>query len=58
MAFCFVFEIYCLDDSYPLMDVYLKVINHQPYNEKVDIFSFAIVLWELTTSKVHCENDI
>ncbi|KMZ60519.1 Protein kinase family protein, putative, expressed [Zostera marina] len=29
-----------------------EVINHQPYNEKVDIFSFAIVLWELTTSKV------
>lgn len=28
-----------------------KVINHQPYNQKADIFSFAIVLWELVTAK-------
>ncbi|XP_021641213.2 serine/threonine-protein kinase STY8 isoform X2 [Hevea brasiliensis] len=29
-----------------------EVINHQPYNQKADIFSFAIVLWELVTAKV------
>ncbi|XP_028104539.1 DNA topoisomerase 2-like [Camellia sinensis] len=29
-----------------------KVINHQPYDQKADIFSFAIVLWELVTAKV------
>ncbi|PKA61536.1 Serine/threonine-protein kinase HT1 [Apostasia shenzhenica] len=29
-----------------------EVINHQPYDLKVDVFSFAIVLWELATSKI------
>ncbi|KAL6515432.1 hypothetical protein OROHE_018466 [Orobanche hederae] len=29
-----------------------EVINHQPYDQKADIFSFAIVLWELLTAKV------
>ncbi|XP_066168456.1 serine/threonine-protein kinase STY46-like [Oryza sativa Japonica Group] len=29
-----------------------KVINHQPYDNKADVFSFAIVLWELITSKI------
>ncbi|XP_019708410.1 serine/threonine-protein kinase STY46 isoform X2 [Elaeis guineensis] len=29
-----------------------EVINHQPYDHKADIFSFAIVLWELATSKI------
>lgn len=29
-----------------------EVINHQSYDQKVDIFSFAIVLWELATSKI------
>ncbi|XP_019053787.1 PREDICTED: serine/threonine-protein kinase STY46-like [Nelumbo nucifera] len=29
-----------------------EVINHQPYDQKADVFSFAIVLWELTTGKV------
>ncbi|PIA47742.1 hypothetical protein AQUCO_01400386v1 [Aquilegia coerulea] len=29
-----------------------EVINHLPYDQKVDVFSFAIVLWELTTAKV------
>nr|KAJ0202023.1 hypothetical protein LSAT_V11C600330210 [Lactuca sativa] len=27
------------------------VINHQQYDEKVDVFSFAIVLWELVIAK-------
>nr|GMC48407.1 serine/threonine-protein kinase STY46-like isoform X1 [Ipomoea batatas] len=34
-----------------LMDAQ-KVINHQPYDQKADVFSFAIVLWELVTAKV------
>lgn len=29
-----------------------EVINHQSYDEKADVFSFAIVLWELATSKI------
>ncbi|GAV72658.1 ACT domain-containing protein/Pkinase_Tyr domain-containing protein [Cephalotus follicularis] len=29
-----------------------EVINHQPYDQKADVFSFAIVLWELMTAKV------
>ncbi|XP_043808972.1 serine/threonine-protein kinase STY8 isoform X2 [Manihot esculenta] len=29
-----------------------EVINHEPYDQKADIFSFAIVLWELVTAKV------
>ncbi|OVA20361.1 Protein kinase domain [Macleaya cordata] len=29
-----------------------EVINHQTYDQKADVFSFAIVLWELTTAKV------
>uniref|UniRef100_A0A0D9XX50 non-specific serine/threonine protein kinase n=2 Tax=Leersia perrieri TaxID=77586 RepID=A0A0D9XX50_9ORYZ len=29
-----------------------EVINHQPYDNKADVFSFAIVLWELITSKI------
>lgn len=30
----------------------MKVINHLPYDHKVDVFSFAIVLWELLTAKI------
>ncbi|MED6200866.1 hypothetical protein PIB30_089448 [Stylosanthes scabra] len=29
-----------------------EVINHQPYDQKADVFSFSIVLWELVTAKV------
>ncbi|KAJ7006450.1 hypothetical protein NC653_005718 [Populus alba x Populus x berolinensis] len=29
-----------------------EVINHLPYDQKADVFSFAIVLWELVTAKV------
>ncbi|XP_057841092.1 serine/threonine-protein kinase STY8 isoform X1 [Cryptomeria japonica] len=29
-----------------------EVINHQPYDQKADVFSFAIVLWELLTAKL------
>ncbi|XP_018674129.2 serine/threonine-protein kinase STY17-like isoform X1 [Musa acuminata AAA Group] len=33
-----------------------EVINHQPYDQKADVFSFAIVLWELATSKIPYES--
>lgn len=33
-----------------------EIINHKPYDSKADVFSFAIVLWELATSKVPYEN--
>lgn len=33
-----------------------EVINHRPYDNKADVFSFAIVLWELATSKVPYDN--
>lgn len=29
-----------------------QVIEHKPYDEKADVFSFAVVLWELLTGKV------
>lgn len=29
-----------------------KVIEHKPYDHKADVFSFAIVIWELLTGKV------
>ncbi|XP_066351896.1 serine/threonine-protein kinase STY8-like isoform X1 [Miscanthus floridulus] len=33
-----------------------EIINHKPYDYKADVFSFAIVLWELATSKVPYDN--
>ncbi|XP_066165688.1 serine/threonine-protein kinase STY8 isoform X2 [Oryza sativa Japonica Group] len=33
-----------------------EVINHKPYDHKADVFSFAIVLWELVTTKIPYEN--
>ncbi|KAL2644139.1 hypothetical protein R1flu_011726 [Riccia fluitans] len=32
-----------------------EVICHMPYNRKVDVYSFGIVLWELCTSKLPFE---
>ncbi|PUZ49615.1 hypothetical protein GQ55_7G340500 [Panicum hallii var. hallii] len=33
-----------------------EVINHKPYDHRADVFSFAVVLWELVTSKIPYEN--
>lgn len=33
-----------------------EVINHKPYDHRADVFSFAVVLWELVTSKMPYEN--
>ncbi|CAM0901585.1 unnamed protein product [Alopecurus aequalis] len=33
-----------------------EVINHKAYDHRADVFSFAIVLWELVTSKIPYEN--
>ena len=35
-----------------LLYQFLKVIEHKPYDHKADVFSFAVVLWELLTAKV------
>lgn len=36
----------------------LKVIEHKPYDHKADVFSFAVVLWEILTGKVLLGGDI
>lgn len=33
-----------------------EIINHNPYDHKADVFSFAIVLWELITLKIPYDN--
>ncbi|XP_062101111.1 serine/threonine-protein kinase STY8-like [Humulus lupulus] len=33
-----------------------EVINHQPYDQNADVFSFSIVLWELVTAKIPYES--
>ncbi|XP_051200023.1 serine/threonine-protein kinase STY8 [Lolium perenne] len=33
-----------------------EIINHMPYDHKADVFSFAIVLWELVTLKIPYDN--
>lgn len=35
----------------PLQRNYFQVAESRPYNEKVDVYSFGIVLWEMSTLK-------
>jgi hypothetical protein len=36
-----------------MFSIVVQVIEHKPYDRKADVFSFAIVLWELLTGKVN-----
>ena len=50
-SFCASRDILYLHPAYKSRMSY-QVINHKPYDHRADVFSFAIVLWELVTSKV------
>jgi serine/threonine protein kinase len=39
-----------------MFSIVVQVIEHKPYDRKADVFSFAIVLWELLTGKIPYEN--
>ncbi|GJN39932.1 hypothetical protein PR202_gb29086 [Eleusine coracana subsp. coracana] len=63
---CILIQYLAIDPQCPFSDFcitcctksakYTKIINHKPYDHKADVFSFAIVLWELATSKVPYDN--
>ncbi|CAH2061256.1 unnamed protein product [Thlaspi arvense] len=36
--------------------IQLEMIQHRPYTQKVDVYSFGIVLWELLTGMVPFQN--
>jgi serine/threonine protein kinase len=45
--------------SYVLISYFFvcsEMIQHRPYNQKVDVYSFGIVLWELVTGSVPFAN--
>ncbi|BAT72948.1 hypothetical protein VIGAN_01039600 [Vigna angularis var. angularis] len=44
----------CLDGSQSLHDE--EMIQHRPYTQKVDVYSFGIVLWELITGMLPFQN--
>lgn len=33
-----------------------EILRHEPYNEKADIYSYGIVLWECLTGKIPYED--
>ncbi|MBA0594383.1 hypothetical protein Gorai_011291 [Gossypium raimondii] len=37
-------------------DLHLEMIQHRPYTQKVDVYSFGIVLWELITGLLPFQN--
>lgn len=42
--------------EYASFDVCREMIQHRPYNSKVDVYSFGIVLWELITGVLPFQN--
>jgi len=55
-SFCTSRDILYVHPAYKSCMSYYQVINHKPYDHRADVFSFAIVLWELVTSKIPYEN--
>lgn len=53
LTVCCLFIFYVLTSYF---STYREMIQHRPYNQKVDVYSFGIVLWELVTGSVPFAN--
>lgn len=49
---CYVLLLYCI----LLHRICREMIQHRPYTQKVDVYSFGIVLWELITGMLPFQN--
>ncbi|KAM7262765.1 hypothetical protein ACFE04_000448 [Oxalis oulophora] len=54
-AVCMVFE-YAVGYFFYFDNVATEMIQHRPYTQKVDVYSFGIVLWELITGLLPFQN--